>query len=68
MIKKWGCAFALFETTVGRLENIGHIIPAVRYFLSRIQHLKDKAKTKELCYVSVGTALVENLGLHLKFL
>jgi hypothetical protein len=36
--------------------------------MSRIRHLKDKTKSKDLCYVSFGTALVDDLGLHLKFL
>jgi hypothetical protein len=30
MITKQGCSFALFETTVGRLEHVGHIMPALR--------------------------------------
>jgi hypothetical protein len=53
---------------MGRLEHVGHIIPTLRHFMSRIRHLKDKAKEKGLHYVSLGTVLVDDLGLHLKFL
>jgi hypothetical protein len=36
--------------------------------MSRIRHLKDKAKEKDLSYISIGTVLVDDLRLHLKFL
>jgi hypothetical protein len=53
---------------VGRLKHVFHIIPALQHFMSRIRHLKDKAKGKDLHYVSLDTFLVDYLGLHLKFL
>jgi hypothetical protein len=68
MIKRRDCAFALFETTTGRLEHVGHIIPAVRLFLNHIGNPKNKAKTKYLRRPSFVAALVNNLGLHLNFL
>jgi hypothetical protein len=68
MLKKRGFPFALFETTVGRLEHVDHIIPAVRHFLRCIGHLNHKAKANGLHCVSFGTALVDDLGLHLTFL
>jgi hypothetical protein len=68
MISNCKASLAKFDTTVGWLERIVHIIPSVHHFLSRLRHLKDKAKSLDLRFMCVGADIMDDLSLHLQLL
>ena len=57
--------YAELDTLIGRLNHAAYVIPAARHFLSRIRHLKSKAKYKRK--INIPTAVSSDLNLWISF-
>ena len=66
LIKTKTTTATTLESTIGRLNHIGYLIPSARHFLSRLRKLQFKARFRR--QITIPNLVIEDLRLWLDFL
>lgn len=63
IIRKRGCSTKSLHTTIGRLNHAGYILPFGRYFLNRLRKKLAFAEKKDLKFINLNQAEIDDLKL-----